>query len=111
MISGVTIQVDGKSEEFRMTTRAMMAIEDHFDKGLIEALQGLEKGFKIRDLVLLISQCANDGQGADMDRAAEIVDQIGVTRASALLGEVSEAAFPEAKDQPTKNTKGADRSK
>jgi len=111
MISGVTIDVGGTSETFRMTTRAMMAIEDHFDKGLVEALHGLEEGFKIRDLVRLLSECANDGKGVDMDRASEIVDELGVTRAGEVLGEVSEAAFPEAKGQPTKNGKRAARSK
>ena len=92
-----------------MNTRAMMAIEDRFDRGLVEILQGLESGFKITDLVRLISECANDGCGVDMDRAGEIVDLIGVTATGELLGEIAEAAFPEVKDK--KNGKRAARSK
>lgn len=111
MISGVTVDVGGASETFRMTTRAMMAIEDHFDKGLVEALQGLEAGFRVGDLVRLLSECANDGKGVNMERASEIVDALGVTRAGEVLGEVSEAAFPEAKGQTTKNGKRAAQSK
>lgn len=111
MISGVTKQVGNTSETFRMTTRAMMAIEQHFDKGLIEVMQGLETGFRITDLVRLISECAADGAGTDMNRASAIVDEIGVTRAGEVLGEVAEAAFPEAKGQSEKNAKGAARSK
>lgn len=110
MISGVTIQVGDDAETLRMNTRAMMAIEQHFDKGLIEVLQGLQKGFKISHLARLISECADDGRGVDMDRAAEILDTIGVTRAGEVLGEVAEAAFPEAQ-AAAKNVKRAARSK
>ncbi|MBO9437337.1 hypothetical protein J7354_01560 [Sulfitobacter sp. R18_2] len=92
-----------------MTTRAMMAIEDRFNKGLIEVLQGLESGFRISDIVALVSECAEDGKGVDVSRASEIVDEIGVTEAGGLLGELAEAAFPEAKKG--KNAKGAARSK
>ncbi|WP_348541759.1 GTA-gp10 family protein [Sulfitobacter sp. R18_2] len=109
MISGVTRQIGGRSETFRMTTRAMMAIEDRFNKGLIEVLQGLESGFRISDIVALVSECAEDGKGVDVSRASEIVDEIGVTEAGGLLGELAEAAFPEAKKG--KNAKGAARSK
>jgi hypothetical protein len=105
MISGVTRQIAGKSETFRMTTRAMMAIEDRFDKGLIEVLQGLETGFRISDIVTLVSECADDGAGVDVGRASQLVDEIGVTEAGNLLGEVAEGAFPEAKKG--KNSKRA----
>lgn len=111
MISGVTKQIGESSETFRMTTRAMMAIEDHFGKGLIDVMQGLEKGFRITDLAILISECANDGAGVDLDRAREIMDEIGVTRAGELIGEVAEAAFPETKGRAAKNAKGVGRSK
>jgi hypothetical protein len=107
MISGVTKQIGDHSETFRMTTRAMMAIEDHFGKGLIEVMHGLESGFRITDLALLISECADNGAGVDMDRAVEIMDEIGVTQAGELLGEVAEAAFPESKGQSAKNAKRA----
>lgn len=111
MISGVTIQVCDDNLTFRMTTRAMMAIEAHFEKGLIEVMQGLEKGFRISDLAFLISECADDGAGVGMDRASDIMDEIGVTSAGELLGRVAEAAFPDAKGQTAKNVKGASRSK
>ncbi|MBC7285785.1 GTA-gp10 family protein [Hoeflea sp.] len=111
MISGITKQIGGKSETFRMTTRAMMAIEDHFGKGLIDVMQGLEKGFRVTDLALLISECANDGAGGEITRATEIMDEIGVTAAGELLGEVAEAAFPDAKGQQAKNVKRAVRQK
>lgn len=111
MISGVTKQVGDNSETFRMTTRAMMAIEQRFDTGLIEVMQGLETGFRITDLVWIISECAADGAGTDMNRATEIVDEIGASGAAVLLGELAEAAFPEAKGQAAKNPKRAVRSK
>ena len=63
MISGVTKQIDGSSETFRMTTRAMMAIEDHYGKGIVEVMQDLEDGFRIGDLVKIVSECAGNGAG------------------------------------------------
>lgn len=110
MISGVPVEVGGEKQTFRMTTRAMMAIEKHFDKGLIEVMQGMETGFKVTDLVMIISECANDGAGTSTEDAAEMLDEIGVTRAGELLGDVAESAFPEAKGN-AKNGKGAARSK
>lgn len=109
MISGVTIDIAGQPETFRMTTRAMMQIEQRFDVGLIEALQGLETGFHVTHLVWLIGATANDGSGVDDARAQEIVDEIGLARAGDLLGKVSEAAFPEASSE--KNPKRAARIK
>lgn len=110
MISGVTVQVGDQSRALRMTTRAMMAIEQHFDKGLIEVMQGMETGFKVTDLVKIISECADDGAGVSVDEAAGMLDEIGVTKAGELLGDVAEAAFPDAKGA-AKNGKGAARSK
>lgn len=111
MISGVTKTVDGETETFRMTTRAMMMIEQQSEKGIVEFLQGLEGGFRITDLVLILAECANDGAGVSKDQASEMVDEMGVTSAGELLGKISEAAFPEAKGGPAKNAKGAARSK
>lgn len=111
MIGGVTRQVGDDSVTFRMTTRAMMAIEDHFDKGLLDVMQGMEKGFRVSDLAFIVSQCAADGDGVDMARARIIMDHLGVTSAGDLLGEVAEAAFPEAKEPTAKKPKRAARSK
>lgn len=110
MISGITETVGDESRTFRMTTRAMMAIEDRFDKGLTAVMQGLEDGFKVSDLVHLIAECANDGAGVSVEEAAALLDQIGVTAAGDLLGRVTEAAFPDAEGK-SKNAKRATRSK
>lgn len=109
MISGVTREIAGKSETFRMTTRAMMAIEDRTGKGLVEALQGFESNFRVSDLVAVLASCANDGAGVETERGAEIVDILGIGETAELIGEISEAAFPEAK--AGKNAKRAARSK
>jgi len=111
MISGVKKAIGGDTETFRMTTRAMMAIEQGSGKGIVEMMQGLEGGFRITDLVLILSECGGDGAGIGADRASEIVDEIGVSQAGELLGQIAEAAFPEAKGQTAKNRKGAARSK
>ena len=125
MISGVTKTIAGEAQTFRLTTRAMMAIEaraydewlkckpaqDEAPPGLIDVLQGLERGFRISALVHLISECANDGAGVDLDGARKIVDEVGVEAAADLIGRVAEAAFPEAKKATGKNAQGAARPK
>lgn len=113
MISSVKKTVGDKAETFRMTTRAMMAIEDSSGLGIVDVMQGFEDGFRITDLALILSECGDDGAGIDMDRATAIVDHLGVTQAAELLGEIATAAFPEAdkKGHPTKNVKRAPRSK
>lgn len=110
MISGVTVKVGDESRTLRMTARAMMAIEQRFEKGLIEVMQDMEAGFKVTDLVSILSECANDGAGVSIDEAVEMLDEIGVMKAGELLGEVAEAAFPDAKGD-AKNAKRAARSK
>ncbi|WP_158963909.1 hypothetical protein [Chachezhania sediminis] len=111
MISGVTRDIGGTSETFRMASRAMMALEDHYGKGIAEVLSGLKEGFRIGDLIRIVSECACDGAGVDMDAAGEIVDALGIDGAGELMGEVAEAAFPEPKKGAAKNSKRAARSK
>jgi len=111
MISGVTVTIDGQSQTLRMTTRAMMAIEQRFDKGLVDIIQGMHEGFKVSDLVAILAECANDGAGISVEDAAAMIDHVGVTRAGEILGQVAEAAFPDARGAAGKNAKGAARSK
>jgi len=111
MISGVTKTIDGEAYTFRMSTRAMMAIEDQLEAGIAAVLEGLEKGFTIRKLVVMLSECAGNGEGKSAEFAQWAVDTLGLEGAGALLGEIAEAAFPDAKGQPAKNAKGAARSK
>ena len=112
MISGVTKQVGGASETFRMTTRAMMAIEDTTGTGIVDVMQGLETGFRLGTIVRLLAECADDGAGRDLAWAQAAVDEIGIEGAGVLVGEVAEAAFPEASSSgaSAKNGKGAARS-
>ncbi|MBN9674644.1 GTA-gp10 family protein [Salipiger bermudensis] len=112
MISGVTKEIGGASETFRLTSRAMMAIEDTMGAGIVEVMQGLEKGFRVGTVVRLLAECASDGAGRDLGWAQGAVDEIGLEAAGELMGEIAEAAFPQAtKGSAGKNAKGAARSK
>ena len=111
MISCVTKQIDGSSVTFRMGTRAMMALEAHYGKGIVDVMRDLEDGFRIGDLVKIVSECADNGSGVDIDAASDLVDSLGVDGAGELLGEVAEAAFPEERKGQGKNGKRAARSK
>ncbi len=111
MISGLTIEVGGRSQTLRMTSRAMMALEDQFDRPIVGIVQGLQTDPRIGTVVRVIAQCGDDGDGMEVSRAQEIVDQIGFEAACDTLSGLIEKAFPEAnadqKEAPAKNRKGA----
>lgn len=99
MIGGVTRDVDGKSETFRLTTRAMEAIEDQEGEdgaGIVDVLQKMETGFRVSTLTLLLAEAADDGRGRDRDWARAFIDKVGVAAASDLIAQIAQAAFPEA---------------
>lgn len=96
MISGVTVDVGERRETLRFTTRAMMAAEQRLDMGLLEIARSLEGSVRVGTIVTVLSECANDGKGIETEAAQAMVDEIGLARAAEVLGEVVEAAFPEA---------------
>lgn len=96
MISGVTVEVGEGQETFRLTTRAMMAVEDQLGRGLIDVVQSLEHDFRVGTVVRLIAESGNDGAGIDLVRAQEIMDALGLQRAGDVMTDVVEKAFPEA---------------
>lgn len=121
MISGVTKTLEGGSHTFRFGARAMTALEDQFDQGIVEIVQNFQENaeagkLRIGTLIRIIAECANDGDGVEDAEANQIFDQIGAMGAAELLGQCMEKAFPEAStgrgDRKTsKNGKRASRSK
>jgi len=113
MISGVTREIAGKSETFRMNNRAKRAIESRMGKGIIALFSEMDKEFTFEFMTVALAESMNDGAGASMERADAVVDEIGVAEAGDLLGKIGEAAFPEVDDSEAnaKNGKGAARSK
>ena len=110
MISGVTHDIGGEAETFRLTTRAMMSIEDRMGGGIVEVMQGIETGFRVGTVVVILAECANDGAGRPVEWAQGAVDDMGgVTVAGELVGRIAEAAFPQA--SASGNKKRAVRSK
>lgn len=110
MISGVTKDIGGASETFRLTTRAMMSLEEALGAGIVDVMQGLDEGFRVGTVARLLAECANDGKGRDLVWAQGAIDEIGMTAAVEIVGETAEAAFPEASDAG-KNPKRAALSK
>lgn len=108
MISGVTREIAGQSHTFRMKNRAKRAIEQRLGDGIVGILQDMGGNFSISVLTVILAESMNDGAGAPIEQADDIVDQIGEEKAAELLGEVVEAAFPEAsqsKNQPRADQK------
>lgn len=107
MISAIGLDYDGKRETLRMTTRAMMAIEDHFDAGVLEVFESIEENFRMGTIVRLLSECANDGAGAPLAHAQMITDVVGIEVVAERVTRAVEVAFPdtggEGDDQPGKS--------
>lgn len=110
MISGYTVEIDGASETFRLTTRAMMEVESRLGKGIISVMEGMESGFMIGDLVTIFAASANNGKGRSVEWAQEAVDSIGFQEAGRVVGETATRAFPEA-DAASKNPQRAGKAK
>ena len=108
MISGVTKEIGGESETFRLTTRAMMAIEDRLGAGIVKVIEALQADYRVSTVASMLAACANDGKGRDLEWAQGAIDQIGLEAAGGLVGQIAEAAFPEASG---KNVKRAARTK
>ena len=107
MISSVTKDIGGASRTFRLTTRAIMALEDRFDTGIVQFMARLKNDFRLGQVVAFLAECSNDGAGADISVAQKLVDALGFTGASDLMGEIAEKAFPEAVGADAKNPKRA----
>lgn len=121
MISGVTQEIDGRAETFRLTTRAMMALEDWANAArdpalnpvsIADILDGMEASPRVGTMVRIVRECADDGAGRDLAWAQDAVDRIGMGATGQLVARVVEAAFPEAKaDRAPGKSKRATRRK
>jgi len=105
MIGGVSKDIGGKAQPFRLSSRAMMALEDHLGKGVVKIVQDFQEEAESGDLrmgllVRIIGECMNDGAGADQSDAQGIFDALGVGGAAELIGECITKAFPEAEEKP-----------
>ena len=108
MISGVSVEVHGRTIVLRLTTRAMMALEQAFDQSVDQVFASLQGNPRISTLVKILAESMDDGKGAPVDMAAEMVDALGFERVGEILEEVATKAFPEAAE---KNQQGAGRKK
>lgn len=94
MISRVEKIVDGQPMAFRLGSRAMVSIERQNGGKSIDQVLSEQKGRVSFDLVVMIlRECANDGEGISEAEAYKVADHLGVEGFSALLAEVVEAAF------------------
>ena len=72
-------------------------------------MQDLEAGFRVGTVATILAECADNGAGRGIDWAQDAIDDLGLEAAGELLGEIAEAAFPEAasKGSAAKNAKRA----
>lgn len=99
MISSVSRDLGGKSFVFKLSTRAMSALEDRFDSSLDALVAGMESDPRIKTIAVFLAESMNDGAGATFNDACELVDQMGLEAAGELVGAIAEAAFEQSADQ------------
>lgn len=111
MISSVAHSINGENRAFKLGARAMQAVENRFDQGIIKVFQSMDgEGYKMGVLAAVLAESAEDGRGTDDQDAFDMIDALGVEGANTLVESIINAAFPEAKGA-AKNTKRAARSK
>ena len=110
MISSISRDIGGKSYVFKLSTRAMSALEDRFDSSLQLRLVSLEDDPRIKVIAMIIQESMNDGAGSDFTSACDLVDQIGLERAGDLVSAIAEAAFEQSADDASGKKKKADQS-
>lgn len=96
MISGVTVTALGEAHTFRLSARAIMALEDQFDKSIDEIMQALRASGRVTMIMHVFAAMANDGRGMDLDAATDVFDALGFTAAMQVFEEAAARAFPEA---------------
>lgn len=96
MISGVHVEAGGKTIVLRLTTRAMIALEDEFDKPVDQIFSSLGESPRISTLARILAAMMNDGSGASVDDAAEMIDLLGFEKTGEVLERAAKKAFPDA---------------
>ena len=100
MISGVHVEVGGKTEILRLTTRAMISLEDQFDMPVDQIFSSLTVDPRISTLAKILAATMNDGKGGDLNAASDMIDGLGFDRIGKVLEETAQKAFP---DSDSKN--------
>lgn len=108
MISGVPVEVNGKIVVLRLTTRALIALEDAFDKSVDQIFSSLTESPRVSTLAKILAAAMNDGAGASLDDAAAMIDVLGFEKTGEVLEQAAKKAFP---DADAKNQPGAGRKK
>lgn len=108
MISGVHVEVGGKTVVLRLTTRAMIALEDEFNDSVDRIFSSLADSPRISTLAKILAATMNDGKGADLDEASEMIDVLGFEKTGEVLEQAAKKAFP---DADAKNPQGAGQKK
>lgn len=96
MISTVSKVIDGDRHAFKMSARAMRALETSFGLDIFAIMDQVQGGFPISKMVEMIAECAGDGKGGEIEVADAVVDALGLPATAKLLGEIVGAAFPAA---------------
>lgn len=95
----VAFKADGKDYAIRFGMNEMAAAEESFGLPFGEVIEKLSvedgRSAKFSDMRLLFAA----GVGVEPKIAGDIMDAVGIARASELLGEAIRAAFPQAEGE------------
>lgn len=102
MISTVYFEAGGQRLPMKLSSRAMVRIEQSLGQGILKVFDHLQgESFSMGSLAQILAALMNDGKGADIEEALDLIDEVGMIAASEAIAPVIEAAFPPAKSGTT----------
>lgn len=94
MIGRYNLQVGDEQVTLRLSTRSMMALEEHYDAALASVFQRLDGDeARVADVVTILSELMDDGKGQPIDAAAALMDRVGFAEIGQALAHTAEKAF------------------
>ncbi|WP_112383353.1 hypothetical protein [Sphingomonas carotinifaciens] len=93
----VTFEAGGRTRTLRFSTNALCLAEEHLGKRTLEIATELEMGVGVRTLRALF-WAGGDDQQATMAQVGDLIDEIGVRKATDLALDAFAAAFPVAEE-------------
>lgn len=90
---GIEFEAAGVTYTLRVSTNALVRFQDAEGKTALAALRAMESGdLDMHMLRAVMQHCLSPARSAD--EVGDLMDEIGILQAAALIGRAAQAAFP-----------------
>lgn len=100
MLGTVNFDAGGRSHKLRLTTRAGCQLEELLGMSYAKLMQTVQDEFGFRFAVAFFTAALADGKGVDRSEAVDVIDDLGLERATELIGQALGGATPEPTEAP-----------